>query len=391
MNTCRLYFILLLSVLPAVITAGCSSEQSHHEAESRREHSASERDLKSNAALEDKMDALYRDYRKLQRYAFNENLFSKQESQDDVTRLLDRMLRHTPDASQYSKDKIGFQTSLEIFKDNIRDVSQRLREGNSDYAYWQLGSVFNQCVSCHMMYGDKQVEAKRIAPASQGMNALDRARYYIAAHSFKKAEQELEDLIQGESDSSLVYSAYQQLLVIVTRLYSAEEAAAKLESLNLATTFDAVQQSALQDWIAYLRSQSTTSLEGLAAVRQHMKEAESLGEEQELHKETVAYMMSVWALHEMLQQWDFIGQPRSEALLLLGTAYKNLPFYFDQSLAEQFLEQCIRDYPGTSEARKAYTLLEESIVLRFTGSAGVTLPADVRKRLNLLAARARQS
>jgi hypothetical protein len=46
-----------------------------------------------------------------------------------------------------------------------------------------------------------------------------------------------------------------------------------------------------------------------------------------------------------------------------------------------FLETAIRPAPQSVHARKAYAFLEEYVLVGYTGSAGLHLPADIQARL----------
>jgi hypothetical protein len=49
-----------------------------------------------------------------------------------------------------------------------------------------------------------------------------------------------------------------------------------------------------------------------------------------------------------------------------------------------YLEQCISEFPGTPDAKNAFRVMKESITEEFTGSAGTSMPAEVRLRIEEL-------
>ena len=71
----------------------------------------------------------------------------------------------------------------------------------------------------------------------------------------------------------------------------------------------------------------------------------------------------------------------SESLYLLGVAESHISRTLWMPETEFFLETAIRLAPQSVHARKAYTFLEEYILVGHTGSSGLHLPADIQARL----------
>ena len=69
----------------------------------------------------------------------------------------------------------------------------------------------------------------------------------------------------------------------------------------------------------------------------------------------------------------------AEAYYLLGVAESYISRSHWISETEFFLETAIRTNPQSKTARKAYVVLEEYIVLGYSGSSGTHTPADVQK------------
>src|SRR5690606_2331569 len=83
-------------------------------------------------------------------------------------------------------------------------------------------------------------------------------------------------------------------------------------------------------------------------------------------------------LHSFLQTAE--GDARRQAFFLLALGYQKIPIPSFELFQEMYLEQCIREFPGTVEAKKAYSLLEELIEFESTGSGGLNLdPQDTEK------------
>lgn len=73
-----------------------------------------------------------------------------------------------------------------------------------------------------------------------------------------------------------------------------------------------------------------------------------------------------------------------EAYYLLGMAETVTGRSYWLSQTDRFLEAAIRTAPSAPYARKAFNLLEENIVMGYSGSSGTHIPADVQAKLKEL-------
>jgi hypothetical protein len=90
-------------------------------------------------------------------------------------------------------------------------------------------------------------------------------------------------------------------------------------------------------------------------------------------------------LHRLLEEPSALSKgERGHALYLLGLSYSELPFFFINELPELFLEQSVREVPGTQTAQKAFRRYREVVTLAFTGSGGTRIPDEVLLKLKEL-------
>jgi hypothetical protein len=71
---------------------------------------------------------------------------------------------------------------------------------------------------------------------------------------------------------------------------------------------------------------------------------------------------------------------------MLGQSYEAISEMGIWDLPEVYYEACVRTAPKTEEAKRCYRDFERSIVLGFSGSAGIFIPKEERDRLNDLKA-----
>ena len=97
----------------------------------------------------------------------------------------------------------------------------------------------------------------------------------------------------------------------------------------------------------------------------------------------ILYLRASSCLHDFLSRYP--DSPRiAEALLLLGTCYEILREPELWSLHELYYEACVRKSPHTQIAETCYARYEQSIFFGYSGTSGISLPAEVKKHLEEL-------
>jgi hypothetical protein len=139
----------------------------------------------------------------------------------------------------------------------------------------------------------------------------------------------------------------------------------------------------VEGWVSSLERIGNVPPEGLAVSRAQHLITSSLRTEENT-SDPVGLLRGTGFLHSALEKGQVPLRERSAALLLLGKAYSELADFFPEGLAANFLELCVRENSGTSQAQEAYNLYEDIISLGFTGSAGTKLPEDVQKKFQVL-------
>ena len=61
-----------------------------------------------------------------------------------------------------------------------------------------------------------------------------------------------------------------------------------------------------------------------------------------------------------------------------------MPHIFQSELPEVFLEECIRKFPGTEEAKASFRVYKDTMQREFTGSSGTKLPAEELQKMEEL-------
>ena len=94
----------------------------------------------------------------------------------------------------------------------------------------------------------------------------------------------------------------------------------------------------------------------------------------------ILYLRATALLHAQLRQAPR-GPLAAEALFLLGKAYEVLGDLQSKHWHELFYETCIRQRPHSPLSRSCYEAYEGSLYFGYSGSGGLSLPADVQQML----------
>ena len=208
-------------------------------------------------------------------------------------------------------------------------------------------------------------------------NQLSQGEFLFATRQFDQASALLYRTAQSLSKSGSGWmNAYRALtlwLVIEVRAKDRpEQSARQIENYSRSYDVPTTYRPILSRWAADLRTP--------AAGGEALEKSESLladfrndttfeADEMRL----VTTLRATAMLHSLLEQSPS-ANARRRATFLLGVAYYHIPLPLFEPFAEQYLELCIRDYPHTPEAFRAFTLYQDRVYsgLGVTGDSGLS-------------------
>ena len=88
-------------------------------------------------------------------------------------------------------------------------------------------------------------------------------------------------------------------------------------------------------------------------------------------------------LHGYLEG-DRTSAERQTPTYLLALAYSHLPISVFDGFRELYLEQCIREFPGTTEAQAALKIYKQNLEIENSGSGGLHLDDESKAKLDEL-------
>ena len=282
-----------------------------------------------------------------------------------------------------------------LFEDDIDRALESLKSGNKDYARGALKDATSYCVGCHTQTNNGPSYPRLSLDVNEkDLPKFDRAEFYAATRQFDLAIKEFEAVLKDpklpEKDAFAWERAARSALAIAVRVQK-----------DPAKSIDIVQallrnrrapknvKRPAEQWLASLREwkkerplREPAKSEDLLARASQLVESAQHAQKYPLDRaQDVTWLRAGSLLHELLGRPNLDGPTQAKALYLAGIsseATRDMNFW---TMHETYYELCIRRLPHTESAQKCFDRLNDSVTLGYSGSAGVSIPADVRKRL----------
>ena len=304
---------------------------------------------------------------------------------------------------KYLGDDPLLQFSLDSLNYDIKRAVSSFEAGHLDYSRNTMKSAIGHCFRCH-----STTEMGSQAPwtleglENLQLSASDKVDLLVAGRKYDQAIQGVSDYLKNyESMQAQPFeyeAALRKYIWLTARLK--QRPSDSLDLLQVIAEQKEVpgfMKAQLQAWMKSLQSWSKTVTKTdkmgpnqlIAEARAAMKDAKMTQEFSRDRGGDVHYLRATGLLHEALKRQTITPKDRRQAYYLLGISYEHLDDLGGWSLHEVYFERCIREFPGTIEARSCFNRLEASLIFGYSGSRGTHLPSEEQERLEELKALAR--
>lgn len=287
-----------------------------------------------------------------------------------------------------------------VFTHEAKHAYQTLKWGHRTYARDVLRSLTGYCIACHTRNASGPAFAG-LPPDSKikALPASDRANVLAAIRQFGEAYKVYLGLVDDKklaaTDAFEWERAVRSALAIAVRVEkdpAKAEAVVKAVQANAQAPFFMREQAkswgkSIEAWKAEGKV-STSSEEGLYA--EALRLIARAKSEQQFTRDRSAdidYLRAGSVVHDLLLTHPK-GKRVNEALYLAGICQEVLADLSLWEFGDFYFVACIQNAPHTEMAAKCYRKYEESVYLGYTGSAGTSVPDDVRRNLKVLEAMA---
>lgn len=345
----------------------------------------------ATSVVPETMKKAYGAFKALQPFISDRNSFAAPENEPEIIKNLEKLQAnfHSLDKKRtgYESDPT-FETSLELAEELIDSSLVRFKQGNKRWVLWRLRTLSSHCYSCHATHeidaGFHDEETEKNLPEDEYI----RGEFYLASRQFDKASRAFLRAAVDESEETETLDALRKWLTITTRIQADPKVAIRqLKQVVQLTSLTAHEVETIKAWLVSL----TRWLKEKPSDLSQLEKAELLITESAEPDDpafeaggTVELLRASGMLHRRLDESGLSKEEHRKSLYLLGLAYSKMPQFFINELPEVYLEQVIRAYPGSEEAKKAHKLYYDIIVDGFTGSSGTNIPDDVQAKLDFL-------
>jgi hypothetical protein len=278
-----------------------------------------------------------------------------------------------------------------LLASEAQTVLQRYEQAQYQAAQFALHQLTERCFACH----SKLPTSRRFVLGQRFLAEVplaslplkERARLAVAVRQFDTALELYEMLFQSPAITAGelgLIGAFEDYLKIVVRVYNdARRALHTLETFRQRPDVPFYLTEHLGSWVEALKE-----VHAVAAPDDILPYARTLIREGQQRNRFLAdrlglvhFVTASGLLHRYVDTSTVTGTPLAEGYYLLGVAESYISRTLWMSETEFFLETAIRLAPQSVHARKAYAFLEEYVLVGYTGSAGLHLPADIQARL----------
>ncbi len=260
--------------------------------------------------------------------------------------------------------------------------------GEVERARYRVRKLTENCVACHARTpGDAGGEFGMRLFHQMDVGQLDLeelAQLQQATRQYEAALLNYEDLL-GQPGAARVWSVADYLSLCLRVRGDLTRPQPVLNALVVDQAVPEYLRRDIEIWLTDLRELMgrpalTEPLEEAAALIQHARGRQDFPAD----RQGLAYFLRAARHLDSFLAANPRGVKAAEAYYLLGMVEARLGTSPDLGQAEYLLEAAIRQAPGTEVAQKALTRLEWHLAIEYSGSAGQTLPAEVRESLDEL-------
>lgn len=276
----------------------------------------------------------------------------------------------------------------------VQDAVRRYDEGRLEGARSMIWNATRLCVACHT-----RLPSRTDAPMARDflddfqlteLSLHDRARVLLATRQFDRALDALEALLDSNQSKTiaLIQPLTDYLLVSVRVKNDLRRPVPVLTRFAKRPDVWAALREDVETWVIRLNKLGDAELPapGLAAASKFIEHARRGGIVPYSRRPMVDYVVASSLLRRHLEE----NHPRAEALAqtyyFLGLTELGIGQNYALNQGEYYLEAAIRAAPRTSTSAQAFTLLEEQVMIGYSGSSGTYVPEDVKLELDQLRA-----
>lgn len=319
---------------------------------------------------------------------------SKKQLKADVKKL--SQISHRLSRKQVASIDPSLQVIARLFRAEMSRAAAELDRGHDDYARSILRTATQYCTACHTR-SDRGVKFQ-FSFSDQWVNGLslfEKADYYSATRRFDSSLKTYKELVFNKKaleEGPFVWerAVYRALAVSIRVLRDYDQALEivnKVLSLKSVPTYFQKTVRAWKESTLYWKKNplriSGSEKVSFDRVKGIIARARGLQEYPLDQRAYIDYLVATKAIHDYLGKYPS-GKYKGHSYYLAGVAYESLGEFHSWNLHEWYYQACIETSPHSALSEKCYYRYETSVYSGYSGSGGVFVPEDERKRLQKL-------
>jgi tetratricopeptide (TPR) repeat protein len=328
-------------------------------------------------------------------YVFSRSEFHSNENQARVGSLINDYSRHVHVVDTHVGEKIlGDDPMVKYNLDRLKQATEHAREaykeGNIEYSRNVLAESVGACFSCHStnQIGPEKGFSTTHLSANFRIFPTEKADFYVATRQYDRAIDVLENVLknptQYEGQPHEQVSAIKKYLSLMVRVRKDPVRASETLEMFLSNgKLPFFVASDAEGWLGSLRKWKgerktrQTDLSKAKALINQAKKLQSVGSYQAGYVEN---LRATGLLHDAIKVTQSKNE-KAEIYFLLGSSYDVISDLGVWDLPEVYYESCVRIVPNSTMAKRCFKSYERSIILGFSGSAGIFIPTSEKKKL----------
>lgn len=288
---------------------------------------------------------------------------------------------------------------------DARDIYRWYSRGSYGESRYLLHNLTENCIACH----SRLPETKGFPAAESffkdvkvaGLPLMERAQLQMATRQFDAALATYEEMFKSaetRTSEIIMMDGFVDYLKICIRVkQDLNRPVPVLEAMRKRPDLPKFAAMQIDQWIDSLKrlaKRNDKAGSELQVARKLISDAQRASEFRMDRGRLVDYIYASRLLNSYVHRKDpgmsATGQGQglktaqndlAEAYYLLGVTESMIGRSYWLSQTEFYLETAVRTAPHSRYAEKAYALLEEQVVVEFSGSSGTNVPDDMQKTL----------
>jgi len=291
----------------------------------------------------------------------------------------------------------AYESIAQMLDEDLARAVNALHNGNRDYARLTIRESIGYCIQCHTQTAngpsfpklDLGFDPSKLSPLGQG-------DYYAATRQFDSAltayKNGIKDPAYAKKDIFGWERAARSALAIAVRFKeSPKESKSIAQAISKNQAAPESLRKASKSWITAIDAWSKEKpgrYKGENALLERadalIKAGDKKAEIEDEHTQEIMYLRASADLHKWLATHPATkepNEPRAKALYLAGRAAEESRELNFWTLHERYYELCIDTLPKSDLSKNCFKKLNDSVLMGYTGSSGLHLPAEESARL----------